>query len=138
MGATGLGSDIVFGTSAFTANLISITPGAITRDDIECTKLLSTVQKEWAPGDLIDSDVFTVVYHYDAENIPPYNAAAELITMNFPLLTGDSVKPKLAGTGYINSFTPGGVLNADGRMEGTFSVKFDGIGTPLAFTDGAA
>jgi len=134
MGKTGLTGKITFTTSTWTAKILSIALGAVTRADIDCTHLESVTNMESAPAPLTAHAPETITYLYEQNNLPPFEDAVESVKIEFPLVAGDSVAAKKEGTAYINSFTPP-TLTADGRMEGTFQLQWDGVTGPL-FTDG--
>jgi hypothetical protein len=127
----GRGTTVTFGTSSFTAQYLEITPDAITRDMLETTHLGTITAKSFTAADLIDSGGFTATFFHDGDEQPPYNGAAETVTITDPLQSGWSTGPKIAGSAQVDSYTPGSKRVGE-LMQSTMHVKF--VGT-ITFTD---
>lgn len=129
---TGLGTTLVFTTSSTWApSYIDITPDGITRGDLSTSHLGTTGAMTFTPEELYDAGGFTATFFHSGDDQPPYNSAPETITITDPLQSGWSVGPKLAATGYVNSYTPA-AKTINGMMIGSIHVKF---ADDLTFTD---
>ncbi len=91
----GTGATIVFGTSGFTAEVMSISIDGIDRESIETTHLGTTVPaanqyggRTYIPGDLADPGTTTIEINFNPDTLPPIGLAAETITITFPLVAG--------------------------------------------------
>ncbi len=131
MADVGTGATITFGTSGFSASIISMEWGGLTREDVDTTHLGTTTAMTYIPGDLYDPGDLTITFQYDPDTQAPITAAAETITITYPIPSGLSSGATHAGTGYINSFTPGS-LTVDELMEAEAVVKFSGA---ISFVD---
>ena len=94
----GTGTSILFGTSGFAAELTSVSMDGISREIVETSHLGTPIagagklgSKTFIAGDLSDPGTLSIEGHFDADIIPPLEAAAELITITFPLGAGESV-----------------------------------------------
>ena len=86
----GIGTTIAFATSAFTANITNVDSGDITRNVVDKTHLGTTGSREKMPGDLVDEGDVTFQFQFDPDAQPPIAAAAETITITFPIPAGKS------------------------------------------------
>lgn len=119
---TGNLASITFGTSGFTASLTSIKPGAIKRPRINTSHLSTTSAsgEQYIPGDLPDYDESEIEGQYNPNDQPPFNGAAETITITFPVPSGLSTGATLAGSGFVTEFAIGALKNNELM---TFSAK---------------
>lgn len=132
MADTGLGATVVFTTtSTWAPQYISIVQDGFDRADLESTHLGTTVNKTFLPEELPDSGGFTATFFHDGDTQPPYNGAPETITITDPLQGAWSTGPKIAGSGYVNSYTPGN-KEIGGLMIASMHVKWAGV---VTFTD---
>lgn len=123
---TGQTTTIAFGTSAFAPVVRSITIGEQTREALNDSHLGTTGQMTFIPSDLIDAGGFEMEIEFDPGlAFPPITAAAETITITFPLQPGDTVRGTLAGTGFITRVS-GPNLELGSIMVATIGVKWDG------------
>ena len=137
MADVGMGTTIAFATSAFTASITNVDSSDITRNVIDKTHLSTTGSREKMPGDLVDEGDVTFQFQFDPDAQPPIGAAAESITITFPVPAGKSTGATLIGTGFISSWTWGGIDAEDSSlMTGTGVITWDGA-TPPAWTDSA-
>ncbi len=127
MARVGTGTTITFGTSAFTAELLSLSGNDISREDIDVTHMGSTIYREFIPSALIDGGSVDMEILWDPDDQPPIEGVAETITIEFPspLTTG----AKLVFTGYVNSWSWGGPL--EDKMTANFTMKIDGLTDPV-------
>lgn len=122
----GNGGSVTFGTSSWSAAITNIEWGGLEREAIETTHLGTTTAKSFMPSDLYDPGDLTLTVNYDPNVPPPYTGAAETITVTYP--NGATY----AGSGFIVSFTPGGMA-VDELMEAEVKIKFTGA---ITQTDG--
>jgi len=130
----GTGTAIAFGTSSFTASVLSLSGSDIAREDIDITHMGSTGYKEFMPSDLVDGGSIEMEIAFDPDEQPPISAAAEEITITFPIATGNSTGATFVFNGYVSSWsweTP-----MEEAMTATITIKVNGSGTPV-WTDGA-
>lgn len=129
MADTGNSATITFGTSGFTANFHSVEVGEETRPVIDTSHLGTTNYETSMPGDLRTTPEITATFEFDPNTQPPISAAAEVITLTFPVPSGSSSGATLAGTGFVTSFG-GPTLENNQLMTATLTVHFDGITEP--------
>ena len=132
---TGLGATLVLGTQAWAAKIRMV--GAIEEsiDDQEVSTLDTVDVKEYEADDLSEPGEFDVeaLFPTDAD-LPNLgnSAAAETITITYPLRNAEVTAANHAGTGYIKSRTrpelkPGGLqlcklkIRFDGKTGPTFT-----------------
>jgi len=128
----GHGTTIVFGTSSFSSEVVSIDWSGITRDAIDATHLASTAPSatqfggmEKIPPDLADAGELSVEIHTDPDKIPPVNLVAETITITFPLVTGDSSATTWAGTGFVTGYSAN--ITSGEKMTTTMTIAISGV-----------
>ena len=131
---TGNGATLVFTTSStFTPAVVSIDGLEETLAALQDSTLATLGHHTMIPADLIEIAPFTVAIRWDndAAQIPPLGVA-EIITLTYPTLSGESTPADLAGTGFITSRTTPSLAN-DEISEGSITIQFDGKTAP-AFT----
>lgn len=132
---TGTGTTIAFGTSGFTAEIMSVNGNDISREDIETTHMGTTNYKTFIPGDLVDGGTLEVEFSLDPDDQPPVTAAAETITVTFPVPSGLSSGATYVFSGYVNSWS---FTDAkEELMTGSMTIKVDGNTEPV-WTDASA
>lgn len=125
----GHGAILVLGTSSWdTAALLkTISFDAITRAALETTNLVTANARTFMPEDLPDYGSLTVeFYHIDAI-APPY-AAAETITLTYPIGVGNTAGATIACSGFLVDYTPGAPAVGE-IMVGTAKWKLTGVMT---------
>jgi hypothetical protein len=133
----GMGTTIAFATSSFTATITNVDGGDITRNVIDKTHLGTTGSREKMPGDLVDEGDVTFQFQFDPDVQPPISGVVESITITFPIPSGKSTGATLIGTGFISSWSWGGVDAEDSSlMMGTGVITWDGVTGPT-WTDSA-
>lgn len=120
----GTGASVTFGTSGFTANITNISWSGIERASIQTTHLGTTTAHTFTPGDLFNPGELSLEIQFDPDDYPPIDAAAETVTVTFPLSTGGSSAATWAATGFSTGFELGVPLEE--LMTGTLTVKFSG------------
>jgi len=135
----GHGATIVFGTSSFTSEVVSIDWSGITRDPIDATHLGSVAPTasefggmEFIPPDLADSGELSVEIHTDPDKIPPVNLVAETITITFPKVPADTSATIWAGTGFVTGYSAN--ITSGEKMTTTMIIKISGVVTVTVAT----
>lgn len=133
------GMTLTAGTSAWSAELTSISMDGITRTSIDVTHLDLTAagagkfgEKLFTPADYVDPGSIQVEGHYDPDDKPPIDAAAETWTIAFDTVTGDTTPTSLAGSGFMTDFSFTGGL--DDKVTFSATIKFTGNVTITAAT----
>jgi hypothetical protein len=132
MADVGTGTTIAFGTSGFTAEVMSVAGNDITREDIEVTNMASTNYREFIPSKLVDAGSIEMEISFDPNSQPPIAGAAEVITITFPLPAGGATPATLVFSGYVNSWSWTSTMEE--KMEGTITIKIDGNSSEPAWT----
>jgi hypothetical protein len=127
----GYGTTVVFGTSAFSAELLSVDWGGISREAIDVTHMGSGApgagvfgNMEFIPNDISDPGELTMEIHFNPDTLPPIDAVAETVTVTFPLFAGDTTPADWEGSGFVTSYEP--TVPHDDKMTATMTVKFSG------------
>jgi hypothetical protein len=117
----GTGTTITFGTSGFSADLLSISHGGMAREAIQTSHMGTTSDHTFMPTDLVDNGEVTVEIAFVATLTPPIltNAAAETITIAY------------AGSGTtwsFSAFQTGFEITAplEDKMTATLTLKVTG------------
>ena len=105
MSDTGTGTTIVFGTSAFTAELLSVTSGGVSRGSYDTTHMGTTGSMTKSPLALVDEGTVDIEFNYDPDEQPPISGVTETVTITFPIPAGDSAGATLVGSGFITDFS---------------------------------
>lgn len=100
----GTGTSIVFGTSAFTANIDSIDWSGITREAINASHLGTTGDHEFIPGDLVDNGEIGLEFHFAPNDFPPIDQPAEVVTITFPIPSGGAAGATWAASAFMTDF----------------------------------
>lgn len=133
------GSTITFGTSSWTAPLLSISWSGIDRAAIDTSHIgLSAPSsgtfgnKTYQASDLQDPGSLDLTFHLDPDDMPPTSTAAETVTLTFDVEGSDSTGTTWAGSAFATNFS------FDGEMEGVYvgsmTLKFSGAITRTAAT----
>ncbi len=128
MSDVGTATTIVFGTSAFTAQVESINGNDISREDIDVTHMGSTVYREFIPSELVDGGSIDMEILFDPNEQPPILAAPETITITFPIPSGGAAGATFVFTGYVNAWTWTDPL--EDKMMASITIKVDGKTDP--------
>ena len=124
---TGIGTTITFtGSTAFIANVTSITWEGISRAALETTHLASGAWRTYMPGDLLEPGNLAIEMHFEAANSPPITATANTVTINFP---GGGTTNDWSATGFLTDFSvsaesDGGIQLASANLKLTGAVTF--------------
>ncbi len=111
----GTGSTIVFADSLYTANLLSVDWSGISREVVDANHMgISTGNvapdfgsAQFLPVDFADGGELTVEVQFDPAQLPPMLPAvvgdSELITLTFPLFSGDAGAANFAFQGFCKN-----------------------------------
>lgn len=128
MADVGTGTTVAFGTSSFTAEVLSVNGNDISREDIETTHMGTTNYRTFMPSDLVDGGSVDMEIAFDPDSQPPFTAAAETITITFPLPAGQSTPADVEFSGYVSSWSWSDPLEE--RMTADITIKVDGETEP--------
>lgn len=127
----GTGTTVVFGTSAFTANLTSVTWDGMDRASVETSHMGTAApgagkhgNKTYIPGDFSDPGEVTMEIHFDPDKEPPIDQPIETITVSFPLVAGDATPASWAASGFVTSFSVNDPI--EDLMTATMVIKLSG------------
>lgn len=118
----GTGITIAFGTSGFTADILSVNGSGIERGEYETSHMGTTGGRTWSPTALVDEGTIELEFAFDPDAQPPINAATETITITFPLPDGGLTSATLIGSGFIKSWQWGAELEE--KMTGSATVRW--------------
>lgn len=137
----GNGTTLVFETTAFAGELIAIPNiSGIEREVIETT-ILGLVapganqigNRTYLPSTAVGPIVIEARYNHDPDLIPPLHAAAETITITWPLPAGGLTAATWAGLGFMISYNTEGII-LDGKVESVSNIQMTGPMTVTAST----
>ena len=135
----GTGAQLIFGTTAFAAEVVSITINGITRPSIDFTHLLTPVAaagemggRVYKPGKYADPGEIGMEIHWPVGVLPPIMEPPEQITMRFPLQEGETNPAQYVFTGFLTSL--GGTVPLEEKIAGNVTVKVSGLITHTAAT----
>lgn len=121
------GTTIVFGTSAFAAQLLSINWDGIDRESVQTSHMETVNYHTFMPVDLTDPGSITMGIAFDPDDIPPLLDSAEVITVTFPLPAGAATPADWEVSGFLTGFSVTAELET--KMEAT--IVFKASGTPV-------
>lgn len=120
----GTGTTVTFGTSSFTADLLSVSHSGIAREAIQTSHMGTTSDHTFMPTDLVDNGELTLEIAFVATLTPPIltNGAAETITVAY---AGS------ATTWSFSAFQTGFEITAplEDKMTATVTLKVTGAVT---------
>ncbi len=125
----GQSTTITFATSAFVALVKSIDADGEKRKVLPTTHLASTTET-CIPGDLVDAGEAEMEILMDPDDVvsrPATAGAPEVITIGFPLKTGDSVNAKVACSGFVIGWKFG--AKVEELLSATVKIQFTGAKT---------
>ncbi len=114
---TAFGITLSFATSSFTAQIKDISWPSMSRDAHETTHQGTALaganefgNRTFIPSDLSDPGEVTVEMHFNADTVPPTDAATEVMTMTWPKVAADTTAPIWTASVFCTSYDPGAVL----------------------------
>ncbi len=119
MADIGDGATIAFGTSSFSGAFKTLQHTGVSRASVPTYHLGTTTAKTYAVGDLYDPGEISGTLGYDPDAQPPYNGAAEAITITFP---GGAT---MACSGFVTNFDEP-MLENDTEMIASITIKLSG------------
>ena len=135
MADIGTGATITFGTSSNTFDLTSIEISDVSREAIDTTNLGTTTARTFIPTDLYDPGSIDIEFDYDDDNVssnaPQFSAAAETITITWPIVGTVAAGGKFAASGFMTNF--GVSTPLEDKITGSGTFKMSGA---ITFTDG--
>lgn len=120
----GTGTTIVFGTSGFTAEILSVNGNDVSINAIDASHMGSSGSREKIFGTLVDEGEVEFEFAFDPDSQPPIGEAAETITITFPVPEGGSTGAKVAGTGKITKWSWSDPLEE--KMTAQATITWDG------------
>lgn len=117
-GQIGTGTTITFGTSAFTAEIMAVTPPPSTREKIKTSYMSTTLDHTYIPASLVDHGELEFDISFEGGLNVPLHSAAETITITYP--DGDT----WVFSGFVTDFT--GSVPLEDKMTGTIKVAVSG------------
>lgn len=126
----GQGATIAFGSSTFVSDLLSFNMPERTREVLETTHLGTTVAKTFKPAKVKTIGDISCEFDHNPGAADLLNNAIETITVNYPLLTGQSVAAKLVFSGFVIQ-QGGEEFKTDTKLTTKVTIKVSG---DLAYT----
>lgn len=124
MADVGTGTTIAFGTSGFSAQILGVDADGIERAVINTSHMSTTGSHTKMPGDLKDEGEVVLDFAFDPNSHPPITAAAETITITFPIPSGMTNGATLQGSGFISKWKWGSRLEE--KMTGSATITWAG------------
>tara|TARA_R110002020_G_scaffold451901_1_gene666117 strand:- start:9429 stop:9848 length:420 start_codon:yes stop_codon:yes gene_type:complete len=119
---------IVFGTSGFDANVISLDGPSSSRESIESSHLGTVDNMTFFAASLADNGEVSLTVEFDPDIVWPFGTGTvqltEEITITWPLPVGQSTAATMVFDAFATA-NSGAASNGE-RMEGTFSLKLTG------------
>jgi hypothetical protein len=130
----GHGATLGLGTSTWEANakIISITPGEVAREALPTSDLSTSANMTFIPADLQDNGEVSIEFYHNDSIAPPF-AAAETITITYPVGVGQATAPIASFSGFFTGYTPGQAVSGEVRR-GSGRIKITGAVTYTAAT----
>lgn len=136
MADQGFGTSITFQSSLFSAQITGVTISGVTREALDTTVMDTTSgAMTFIPSDLTDAGELQVQLKFHphtkiAALKTALSAAAETITITFPVPTGGSSGATWSSSGFMTAFNitseMGSIITADA------TIKFSGVATCTA------
>lgn len=138
MADTGNTTTLTLATSALTAAVESIDIGEETREALEDSDLTTTNYMTYIPGDLRDPPelTFNILWNQSDSSFPSTSTAAELCTVTYGLLSGETVNATFTATGFITAVKRPEIANNQ-IMRASITFKCDGKSTEPTDTAGS-
>ena len=142
---TGNTATVAFGTTNFAVDITRIGSFEMDMPILNASHLGTTVNELYAQGDIVSLDPIEMDFWFDpafgTETVKPPIAttkeaavAPEVITITWPVQTGDSTGLILAGTGFLNHCTLSELVN-NTLQAASLSVQFLGGASDPSWTN---
>lgn len=125
------GTTVVFGTSGFTAEIVDLAFGGVSRKSIDVSHMGTSLPSSseygnmpFIPGRLSDAGELAMEIHFNPQTTPPLDLVPETVTVTFPLFPGDTTPADFEFTGFVTGYDIG--LPLDDKMTASMTVKVDG------------
>lgn len=139
----GTGTIVAFTTTAYAAELLSVSWSGISRPSVETTHIGTAAATggstnfgngTFVPGDIVDPGELTLEYNFDPDKTIAgmHTSALDTITVTFPLYAGDATAAKWTATGFWTAFEVN--VPHEDRMTATATIKLSGA---VAYTAAA-
>lgn len=126
----GTGASLVFATTGFNPEILSIGGSGMTRATIDTTHLLTVGNMTFDPADLVDRGAIDMELHLDPDLAIPIDQPKEVITLTFAKVPGDTTAATWVFTGFLTDFDF--TVPLEGKMVATATIKIDGA---IVFND---
>jgi hypothetical protein len=120
----GTGTSIVFVTSGFDAEFLSVDWSGIARGVVDSSHLLTVNWRTFIPTDLVDPGEIQVEMAFDPSDQPPLHELPERIIVTFPVPAGLVTPANWQGDGFMSGFEFNVPL--EDKMTGTGTLKMTG------------
>lgn len=129
--SAGHGTTVVFGTSAFTSDILSVGFPDISRESLPTSHMGTAATTSGGvgsmtsiPAALVEPGSMELELHFDPDQVPPIDLAQETITVTWPKAAADSTAANWAFTGHCTNYSPAAPF--DDKMTGSLTVKVSG------------
>ena len=132
---TGTSSSIAFGTTAFEADfyLEDMQISGFQRPVIDTTSMETTGARTKIPGELYEPPTLVVTAQFNPDEPPPYDQAAETVTVSFEDPANQATNATMSGSAFISEVSISVPL--EDKMMQTFTVQFT---DDITFADASA
>lgn len=116
---------IVFATSGFTANILTIMPTGYERESIDTSHQQTPGAMTFTPAHLYNAGGVDITGHFNPDTAPPIEGGKENVTITWP--SGAT----WAFSAFVTKYQ-GGADNLDQRMDFSMTIKISGAITIAA------
>lgn len=127
MADDGSGATLTLAVSGWTGNITGMRRSGMTRPSIKTTHLGTVGADTFIPADNHDEGSLELDIQYDPNVPPPLTAAAETVTLTYPIPTGQSNGATDVGSAFITDEDR--TIAIGELMQGTFTLKWAGTVT---------
>lgn len=121
----GTGTTITFGTSGYQAQLLDVAWDGIERAAVNSSHMGTTDWHTFIPVKLVDPGEIKMEIAHDPDDYPPTGAAAETVTVTFPLQdSGNTTPASWVVQAFIMEYEIGVPL--EDKMTATITLKCSG------------
>lgn len=124
MADVGTGTTLTFGTTSYTAAIEGIEIDGFARAVIDVAHMGTAGARDKIVGDLYEPPVLTVTAQFNPNDPAPYSAAAETVTVTFPIPSGLTNGATMAGSAAVTQV--GISVPLEDKMMSTFQVQYLG------------
>ena len=126
-GIEGTGTILTFGTTGFSANLLSVGGPGLERQKIDNTHMGTTVARTSFPSTLYEVGEVDIEFEFNGDDSPPIDQPAEAITIDWAG-QGAGFRDQFSGymTNYNKTSAIGERMTATATLVGTGAITFAG------------